>query len=48
MTKQTVANGLQVAGGVAVIVAAFLVSVTLGAFVAGLLAVVAGVIVERD
>lgn len=48
MSKQTVANGLQIAGALGVIVAALMFSVTIGVLVGGLLAIAGGVIVERD
>ena len=48
MLKQTVANGLQIAGASAVIIAALMFNVIIGVLVGGALAVAAGVIVERD
>jgi dolichol kinase len=48
MNKQTIANGLQIAGAIAVSVAGFLVFVPLGLVLAGTAAIATGVLVERD
>ena len=46
--KQRTANALQIAGAVGITVAAGIVSFTLGILVGSMLAVVAGVVVERS
>lgn len=48
MNRKHMSNALQVAGGVAVSVAAFLVAVPLGLLVAGGAVLVTGVLLERD
>lgn len=46
--KQRTANALQIVGAVGITAAAGIVSVTLGLLVGSVLAVVAGVVVERS
>ena len=48
MNRKHVSNGLQAAGAVSVSVASFLVAIPLGLFVAGMAALVTGVLLERD
>jgi len=46
--KQRIANTLQIVGAVGLVVAAGIVSVTLGILVGSVAAIVAGVIMERE
>jgi hypothetical protein len=47
MSRQAVADGLQISGAAGVTVAAGMVSPALGLFVGSLLAIIAGVVVAR-